>query len=50
VPALKAFLALGAKADAIPRLSREPKLGKKEEVMKEAETAHHDSGWGELMH
>lgn len=50
VPAMKAFLALGVKADAIPRVSREPKLGKKERLVKDAETAHHSSGWGELVH
>ena len=50
VPALKAFLALGVKADAIPRVPKEAKLGKKEQAIKEAETAHHSSGWGELVH
>jgi hypothetical protein len=47
VPAMKAFLALGAKTEAIPRV---PKLGKKEQLLKDAETAHHSSGWGELVH
>lgn len=49
VPALKAFLALGVKADAIPRVPREPKLGKKEQAMREAHTAHEGSRWGELL-
>jgi DNA-binding CsgD family transcriptional regulator len=49
VSALKAFLALGVKADAIPRLPREPKLGKKEQLLKEAETAHRGGRWGELL-
>ncbi len=49
VSALKAFLALGVKADAIPRLPREAKLGKKEQAVKDAETAHRGSRWGELL-
>jgi hypothetical protein len=50
VPALKAFLALGVKTDTMPRMPREPKLGKKDQLLKDAETAHHSSGWGELVH
>jgi hypothetical protein len=50
VPALKAFLALGERADAIPRLPRPAKLGKKEQALKEAHHAHVDSEWGELLH
>jgi hypothetical protein len=50
VPAMKAFLALGVKADTIPRIPREQKLGKKEQLLKDAETAHHSSGWGDLVH
>jgi hypothetical protein len=50
VPAMKAFLALRIKADAIRRAPKEPKLGKKEQLLKDAETAHHSSGWGELVH
>ena len=40
----------GVKADAIPRAPKEPKLGKKEQLLKDAETARHSGGWGELVH
>jgi DNA-binding CsgD family transcriptional regulator len=49
VPALKAFLALGVKADAIPRLPRDAKLGKKEQAKKDAHTAHQGGRWGALL-
>ena len=49
VPALKAFLALGVKADAIPQLPRAAKLGKKEQAIKDAETAHRGSRWGAIL-
>jgi hypothetical protein len=50
VPALKAFLALGVKADAIPRVPRPPKLGKKEQLVADAQTAHEGSAWGDILH
>jgi hypothetical protein len=46
VSALKAFL---VKADAILRLPREAKLGKKEQAVKDAATAHRGSHWGEVL-
>jgi DNA-binding CsgD family transcriptional regulator len=49
VPALKAFLALGVKADAIPRLPKDPKLGKKEQAKIDAHTAHQGGRWGALL-
>jgi hypothetical protein len=50
VPALKAFLALGVKADAMPRATRPPKLGKKEQLLADAHTAHEGSAWGDILH
>jgi DNA-binding CsgD family transcriptional regulator len=49
VAALKAYLAMGEKADTIPRLPKDPKLGKKEQAVKEAQTAHQGGRWGELL-
>jgi hypothetical protein len=50
VSAAKAFLALGAKADAIPPAPKPEKLGKKEALLKASQTAHQNSEWGELLH
>jgi hypothetical protein len=50
VSAAKAFLALGAKADAIPPAPKPEKLGKKEALLKASQTAHQGSEWGELLH
>jgi hypothetical protein len=49
VPALKAFLALGVKADAIPKLPKEARLGKKDQARQDAHTAHRGGRWGELL-
>ena len=55
VPALKAFLALADKASVIPpaarpaREAKAEKLGKKEQAVVEAQTAHQDSSWGALL-
>jgi hypothetical protein len=50
VSAAKAFLALGARADAIPPAPKPEKLGKKEALLKASQTAHEGSEWGELLH
>jgi hypothetical protein len=50
VAALKAFLALSQKAEAIPRAAKPARPGKKEQAIQEAQSGHQDSGWGELLH
>jgi hypothetical protein len=50
VAAAKAFLALSAKADAIPPAPKPEKLGKKEALLRASQTAHEGSEWGELLH
>ena len=52
VAAMKAFLAFSDKADALPRVTaaaKSPKLGKKEQAVRDAEDGHHESGWGGLL-
>jgi hypothetical protein len=53
VTALKAFIALTERNGFVPPVPgkpKEPKLGKKDLLARDAEIGHHESEWGDVLH
>lgn len=50
VPAVKAFLQIAQKSEALPPPPKKEKLGKKEARFIASQTAHQGSEWSDLLH